>query len=76
MMTTRHQLVAAGTRIEQMSKRIETLTKALEPFDGWTDEELEGAPDDMPLGDALYEASQPTVGDLRRVRAALRPVWP
>ena len=48
------------------------LREALEPFATcWTDEELDGAPDDMAIGNALEEGSQPTVGDLRRAQAAL-----
>jgi hypothetical protein len=37
----------------------------------WTEEEIEGAPNDMAVGDALHAPSQPTVGDLRRTLAAL-----
>lgn len=50
----------------------EGMRRALEPFATcWTEEELDGATDDMPIEHALYAGSQPTVGDLRKARKAL-----
>lgn len=54
---------------------LNVLREALEPFATcWTDDEIDGAPDEMPVEEALYGPSQPTVGDLRRARAALERV--
>lgn len=44
---------------------------ALEDIDDGTPINLR-APDSMPLGDALYEGQQPTVGDMRALRAAIK----
>src|SRR5690606_27077891 len=47
------------------------LVEALRPFAEVDYEELIGAPDDMPIGEALRKAGQPTVGDLRRAMDAI-----
>lgn len=71
------EIVAAqsSATIAALTEEVGRLREALEPFASWQDDDMEdelyGAPDDMPIGTALYEGSQPTVGDLRRARAAL-----
>ena len=47
------------------------LLAALKPFADVDEVELIGAPDDMPIEEALHKAGQPTVGDLRRAMEAL-----
>lgn len=47
------------------------MLKALRPFAEVDYEELIGAPDDMPIEEALRKAGQPTVGDLRRAMDAV-----
>jgi hypothetical protein len=50
------------------------LYEALLPFGSFDPEEIDGAPDDMSVERALYEGSQPTIGDLRRAAAILAKV--
>lgn len=47
------------------------MLEALRPFAEVDYEELIGAPDDMPIEEALRKAGQPTVGDLRRAMDAV-----
>jgi hypothetical protein len=66
--TTVHHLINPDG--PEAADALETAEKALESFAAFDPEEVEGAPDDMSIEQALYEGSQPTVGDLRRARAA------
>lgn len=73
------QLGEAAATLTAQAARIAELETALGPF-AEPVEELDDiaedlrAEDDMPVGDALFDYQQPTVGDIRRARAALRPV--
>jgi hypothetical protein len=61
----------AISALTSLQERIRKLEEALKPFASWEDEELEGAPDDLTIEEALFAGSQPKVGDLRRARALL-----